>query len=131
VKAWPFKKNWKECSLFPTSMSSPALQLQENIALSKVANKHLHSVFCEFILILNIVVSYHHAIAMKRCLGDDETERQLKCKLCDLELCFLVCFKEYHTKVRFRYWMRGLNLCIHQADNNKKYIFIEYYAVQK
>jgi hypothetical protein len=50
---------------------------------------------------LNIVVSFHHAMAMKRHLEDDEIERQLKCKKCDVGLYILRYFEEYHTKVRF------------------------------
>jgi hypothetical protein len=56
----------------------------------------------------NIVVSFHHTMAMKRCLEDDEIERQLKCKICDMGLFILGCFKEYHTKARFSYMRRGV-----------------------
>jgi hypothetical protein len=57
----------------------------------------------------NIVVSYHHKMAMIRCLEDDETERQLKCKICDVGLGIFRYFKKYHTKARFSYMMRGVN----------------------
>jgi hypothetical protein len=56
---------------------------------------------------LNIVVSLYHTMAMKR-LEDDEIERQLKCKICDVGLCFLGCFKEHYTNARFSYMMQGL-----------------------
>jgi hypothetical protein len=50
-------------------------------------------------------------MAIKHHLEDDETERQLKCKKCDVVLCILECFKEYHTKARFSYmtWGWGMN----------------------
>jgi hypothetical protein len=57
---------------------------------------------------LNIIVLFHHKIAMKRCLQDDETERQLKCKICDMGLCIFGCFKKYHKKVRFSYMTWGV-----------------------
>jgi hypothetical protein len=90
--------------------------IPENIALSVVATKRLyhswyrvHSVFSEFVMNLNIVVSFHHTVAMKHCLEDDEIERQLKCKNCD----------QRWDSVR---WQGGRSeaLYIHQADNNKK-----------
>jgi hypothetical protein len=34
----------------------------------------------------DIVVSFHHKVAVKRCLGNDEIERQLECKICDVGL---------------------------------------------
>jgi hypothetical protein len=46
----------------------------------------------------NIVVSFHHTVAVKRCLEDDEIERQLKCKIRDVRLCILGCFEKYHKK---------------------------------
>jgi hypothetical protein len=54
-----------------------------------------------------IIVSFHHKMAMKRCLQDDEIERQLKCKIYDVGLCIFGCFKKYHTKERFSYMMGG------------------------
>jgi hypothetical protein len=56
----------------------------------------------------NIVVSYHHNMAMIRCL-EDEIERQLKCKVCDMGLCIFGCFKKYNTKERFSYMTQGVN----------------------
>jgi hypothetical protein len=44
------------------------------------------TVFCEFIVNLNILISFYHTMAMKRCLEDGEIERQLKCKIRRLEL---------------------------------------------
>jgi hypothetical protein len=58
----------------------------------------MHSVFCVFILNFNIVVSFHHAMAMKCRLEDDEIEKQLKCKKCDADI--LRCLEEYHKKAR-------------------------------
>jgi hypothetical protein len=52
---------------------------------------------------LDIVVSFHHKLAVKRCLENDEIERQLKCKICDVGLCIFGCFKKFHTKARFSY----------------------------
>jgi hypothetical protein len=40
---------------------------------------------------------------MISCLEDDEIERQLKCKICDVGLCIFGCFNEYHTNARFSY----------------------------
>jgi hypothetical protein len=40
----------------------------------------VHSIFCEFIVNSNTVVSFHHTTIVRR-LEDDETERQRKCKL--------------------------------------------------
>jgi hypothetical protein len=34
----------------------------------------------------NIVVSFHHKMAMKHCVEDDEIEKQLKCKICGMGL---------------------------------------------
>jgi hypothetical protein len=56
------------------------------------------SVFCDFIVNSNIVVSFHHTMVMKHNLEDDEIERQLKCKIHDKGLCIVGCFEEYHTK---------------------------------
>jgi hypothetical protein len=56
----------------------------------------------------NIVVSFHHKMAMIHCLKDDENESQLKRKICVVGLCIFSCFKKYHTKVRFNYMMRGV-----------------------
>jgi hypothetical protein len=67
---------------------------------------------------------------MKPCLEDDEIERQQKCKIYDVELCFLGCFKEYHTKARFSAGCGGWSLYIHQGDN-KKCIHIEFYYKTK
>jgi hypothetical protein len=58
----------------------------------------VHSIFCYFIVNL---VSFHPTMAMKHRLEDDEIERQLKCKICDVGLCILGCFEEYHTKAGF------------------------------
>jgi hypothetical protein len=80
VKIWPFKKGYTgniHCSLI--QFQALPLQLQENVVLSMVALQlryRVHSVLCEFIANLNIVV------AMKCCLEHDEIERQLKCKIC-------------------------------------------------
>jgi hypothetical protein len=68
----------------------------------------VHSVFCEIMVNSNIVVSFHHKMVMKCCLEDDEIERQLKCMICDMGLCILGCFKEYHTNVRFSHMKQGL-----------------------
>jgi hypothetical protein len=63
----------------------------------------VHSVFCESTVNLDIIVSFHHKLVVKR-LENDENERQLKCKICDVGLCIFGCFKNYHTKARFSYW---------------------------
>jgi hypothetical protein len=38
----------------------------------------VHSVFCESIVNSDIVILFLHKMAVKRCLEDDEIERQLK-----------------------------------------------------
>jgi hypothetical protein len=57
---------------------------------------------------LNIVVSFHYTMAMKRCLENDKIEGQLKCKMYDMGLYFPGCFMECYTKARFSYMTRGL-----------------------
>jgi hypothetical protein len=69
----------------------------------------VHSVFSEFMVTSNIVVSFHHKMPMIHCLENNEIEKQLKCKICDVGLCIFGCFKKYHTKARFKYMMRGVN----------------------
>jgi hypothetical protein len=56
----------------------------------------------------NIVVSFNYKMAMKCCLEDDEIEKQLKCKIYGVGLCFFGCLKQYYTKAGFSYWMEGL-----------------------
>jgi hypothetical protein len=56
---------------------------------------------------LNILLPFYHTVAIKRCLEDDEIERQLRCKICDVGLCFPGCFKDYYTKARFSNMTRG------------------------
>jgi hypothetical protein len=73
----------------------------------------VQSVFWEFMANSNIVVSYHHKMAMIRCLEDYEIERQLKCKICDVDLCIFGCFRKYHTKARFSYMTREGEPFIH------------------
>jgi hypothetical protein len=41
-----------------------------------------------------VVGSYRHKMAMIRCLEDDEIERQLKCKMCDVGQCMFGSFKK-------------------------------------
>jgi hypothetical protein len=36
-----------------------------------------------------------------RSLEDDEIERQLKCKVCDVGLCIFGCFNKYNTMASF------------------------------
>jgi hypothetical protein len=76
----------------------------------------------------DIVVSFHHKMAMKRCLEDDEIEKHLKCKIHGVGLCFLGCFKEYYTKARFSYWPRGLKP-VYSSRRLKKNIYIEFYYI--
>jgi hypothetical protein len=68
----------------------------------------LHGATSQKAAFLNIVVSFYHTMAVKSCLEDNEIERHLKCKICDVGLWFLGCFKEYYTKTRFSYMMQGL-----------------------
>jgi hypothetical protein len=70
----------------------------------------------------DIVVSFHCKLEVKRCLENDEIERQLKYKICDAELCIFGCFKKYHTKARFSYWMRGGEACIYIQQISTKNI---------
>jgi hypothetical protein len=89
VKTRPFKKGQKEYSLFPTSLTNPAPAAASEYCPFYGCNQTLTSQLryeCvqfsfEFIVTLNIVVSFYHTMAMKHCLEDDETERQLKCKI--------------------------------------------------
>jgi hypothetical protein len=59
-------------------------------------------------------------------LEDDEIERQLKCKKCDVGLCILRYFEEYHTKARSSQmtrvggWGVILYIYMHEADKQKK-----------
>jgi hypothetical protein len=50
------------------------------------------SVSSELIVNSNSAVSFHHTMTIERRLEDDETERQMKYKTHDMELCILGCF---------------------------------------
>jgi hypothetical protein len=83
----------------------------------------------------NIVVSFHHTskMAMTRCLEDDEIERLLKCKICDVGLCIFGYFKKYQTRARFNYMMWGEGGCeariyIKQITT-KKGMYTEFYYI--
>jgi hypothetical protein len=52
-------------------------------------------------------------------LEDDEIERQLKCKICDVGLCIYGCFNKYHTKARFSYMTGGTCIYIKQITTKK------------
>jgi hypothetical protein len=100
--------DWRECfvsyvsvKLFHCSCKRimPFLWPQTNAYI--IAEIQVASVFCEYIVNLNIVVSFYHTMAVKHCLEDGEIERQLKCRVYD-ELCILGCFEEYYKKARFR-----------------------------
>jgi hypothetical protein len=94
VKVWEFRR---ENSLLHTSLSSPSIAAESehcpfhgrNQTHASWLGYRVHSVFCVFIVDKNIVVSFHHTMAMKHRLEDDETERQLKCKKCDVGMCIL------------------------------------------
>jgi C4-type Zn-finger protein len=71
---------------------------------------------------------------MKRCLDDDEIERQLKCKICDVELCILRVLRgvPYKGKIQLHDAGGRRSLCIHQANNYKKKgggMHIEFYSI--
>ncbi|XP_023715315.1 piggyBac transposable element-derived protein 4-like [Cryptotermes secundus] len=66
VKAQPFKKGYRKNSLFPTSVPSPSTETAGDFILSYNGNKRLEN---------------------------DEIERHLKCKICDVGLCIFGCFK--------------------------------------
>jgi hypothetical protein len=70
-------------------------------------------------------------MTMNCCLEDDEIERQLKGKICDVGLFIFRCFKKYHAKARFSYMTLGCSLYIHPADNCKKcmYNYMEFYSI--
>jgi hypothetical protein len=53
----------------------PFLKSQTNVLYLKY---RVHSVFYEFMVNSNIVVSFNHKVVMKRCLEDDGIEKQLK-----------------------------------------------------
>jgi hypothetical protein len=79
------------------------LQLQENIFLSLVATKHIVTeiqsafgflrVHGEFEY-CNLISSYSGVSGDEMLLGNDEIERQLKCKICDMGLCILRCSEQ-------------------------------------
>jgi hypothetical protein len=52
-----------------------------NPTLAMQLRYRVHSVFCEFVENMNIVVSFYHTMVVKHCLQDDENETQLKCKM--------------------------------------------------
>jgi hypothetical protein len=66
-------------------------------------------------------------MAMKRHLKDDEIERQLKCKIRDVGLCFLGCLK----KARFSYMKgKGGEAYIYiKKITKKKGMYIEFYYI--
>jgi hypothetical protein len=102
-----------------------------NQMLASWLRYRMNLVFCEFTMNSNTVVSFHHTTAMKCHLEDDETERQLKCKNCDVGLCSLICFEEYHTKARFNQMTRscgGTYIYIKQITR-KKGMYIEFYYI--
>lgn len=88
----------------------------------------MYLVFCEFMAKTNIVDSFHHKMAIKRCLEDYEVERQLKCTICDMGLCIFRCFKKYPIKLRLSYMMRG-EVGIHIKQITKKGMYIEFYCI--
>jgi hypothetical protein len=77
-----------ENSLFPISVPKLSIAAARkycpvygcNQMLGLQLRYRVDLLFCKFI------VSFHHTMAIKHCLEDDETERQLKCKVCDVEL---------------------------------------------
>jgi hypothetical protein len=81
----------------------------------------------------NIVDSFHYKLGMIRCLEDDEIERQLKCKICEVGLCSFMCFNKYRTKAKFSYMTRGGGggeACIHiKQITTKKVMYIEFYSI--
>jgi hypothetical protein len=53
-------------------------------------------------------------------------------KNCDVSVCILRCFEEYHTRARLSYMARVLTLDLHKADRKKEYAhciltFLNYY----
>jgi hypothetical protein len=81
---------YREYTLFPNSVPSPVIAAAReycpfygcNQTLASELRYRVHSVLCEFIANLNIVVSFYHTMAMKCCLEHGEIERQWKCKIC-------------------------------------------------
>jgi hypothetical protein len=67
----------------------------------------------------NIVLSFGHKMAMKLS-ENDETERQLKCKIRDMRLCIFGCFKEYHINARFSYMKRRSEVCTYSKQITTK-----------
>jgi hypothetical protein len=81
----------------------------------------VHSVFCEFTIKSNTVVSYHHNMAMIRCLEDDKIERQLKCKICDVGLCILGASRST---------IQRRDSVTTQSVTKKKGMYIEFYSIK-
>jgi hypothetical protein len=71
-------------------------------------------------------------MGMILCLEDDDIERRLKCKICDVELCIFGCFNKYHTKARFSYMTRGSETYIYEyikQITTTKDMYIEFYSI--
>jgi hypothetical protein len=101
VKVLEFKRDYISTKPFHCSCKKilPFPWSQRNSWI--LAEIRMPSVFCEFVVNLNIVVSFHRTVALIRRLEDDEVERQLKCEIHDTGLCILGCFEECHRKVQF------------------------------
>jgi hypothetical protein len=73
VKVWELRKDWRENSLFRTSVPGPSIAAARkycpaygcNQTLASQLKYRVYSVFCEFVMNSNIVVSFHHTMAMK------------------------------------------------------------------
>jgi hypothetical protein len=131
VKVWEFRRGWRENSLFCTLGPSPSIAAarkywpfyDHNQILSSQIGYRVHSIFYEFIVNSNTAGSLNHTMAIKRHLEDDKIDRKPMCKKCNMGMCILGCFEEYHTKVRFSYMTRrggGVEAYIYNKQTTKK-----------
>jgi hypothetical protein len=105
VKIWEFIIDWREHSLLRKSVPSPTIAAARKYCpfygrktivciIGDIQNAFS---YLEFIVNSNIVVTFHHKMAMRFLLEYDEIERQLKCKIRDVGMCIIRCFEEDHT----------------------------------
>jgi hypothetical protein len=59
-------------------------------------------------------------MAMKRCLEDDEIERQLKCKICDVGLLLSRVLQGLLQKGKIQLHDAGVKACIYVEQVTKK-----------
>lgn len=84
--------------------------------------------FSEFIVNSNIVISFHHTLAMKTGFEDDEIQRQLKYKTRDMGVHSRVLQGvTYKGVIQSDEWVCVCSLYIHPEDNKKGMYTVFYY----